>query len=408
MSIFEYLKLPDKELNIGIASLILSKEVYPNIKFKKYLAIIKKLSSEIFWAVGDRTDPEYHISAINTCLFRKNDYGYDMDDFYGQKTKNHFLTGILDTKKGVCTSLPLLYMVVAERLNYPIYGIHAPQHFYCRYYSPDYYGKGKPYISNIEVTGGGGENPDVFYIEDMKIPKKAYKNEVYCKTLSKREYIASLLVGNAAVHFKSGNTYKAIKYLETAVKYDTNNSQAYHFLGNLYKKLYFIKLKKLDSLKDQKLLITQNPHRIKNNMYYGNFPNNNNTTIRPQIPKARTSMDILNESINNPNKFSSVNNSRQISILINQHQQKAIYYKKELEANYAKVNELGIAPPCPKEYWKEYFNKVQLDIEKDLKNGKTKKVKYTVNGIEYEMDILYLKRLHQLEEKYNDYFEKDK
>jgi len=180
VSIFEYLEQPEEKWNIGIVALILSKEIYPDIEFSKYMKIIDSIASRVQLHVKDRTDPVYRIAAINTVLFREYGFSYDKDDFLGRKPYNHFISSVLDRKKGVCTSLPLLYMIVAEKLGYPIYAVEAPDHTFCRYVLNDgtYY--------NIEVTSGGGEVPDLFYIDDMHIPKQAFTNGVYMRTLSKK------------------------------------------------------------------------------------------------------------------------------------------------------------------------------------------------------------------------------
>lgn len=231
VSIFEYLEQPEEKWNIGIVALILSKEIYPDIEFSKYMKIIDSIASRVQLHVKDRTDPVYRIAAINTVLFREYGFSYDKDDFLGRKPYNHFISSVLDRKKGVCTSLPLLYMIVAEKLGYPIYAVEAPDHTFCRYVLNDgtYY--------NIEVTSGGGEVPDLFYIDDMHIPKQAFTNGVYMRTLSKKEYIGSLLHKNAVSYMIKGDFKTAIKYLEKSVGLHPKNSHNHKVLAHCYGKI---------------------------------------------------------------------------------------------------------------------------------------------------------------------------
>lgn len=231
MSIFEYLEQPEEKWNIGIAALILSKEIYPDIEFSKYMNIIDGIASRVQLHVKDRTDPEYRIASINTVLFREYGFRYDKDDFLGRKPYNHFISSVLDRKKGVCTSLPLLYMIVAEKLGYPIYAVEAPDHTFCRYVLDDgtYY--------NIEVTSGGGEVPDLFYIDDMNIPKQAFNNGVYMRTLTKKEYIGSLLHKNAVSYMIKGDYKTAVKYLERSVSLHPKNSHNHKVLSHCYGKI---------------------------------------------------------------------------------------------------------------------------------------------------------------------------
>lgn len=235
MTIFEYMQLPDEKLNYAIASLILSKEIYPEINFEKYKKMIQEIAFRVSIYVQGRTDPNIKIAAINTTLYRDYNFKYDFTDFLGRKFENHMLSKVLDKRKGVCTSLPLLYLVIAEELNYPVFGVRAPDHSFCRYIFKK---NGENISINIEATKNGGSSPDVMYIHDMKIPKKAYKNGVYLKTLTKREYISSLLRSNAVYYANIQNdVIKATKYFEEIIKWDKKNSRIHFFLEKTF--LYF-------------------------------------------------------------------------------------------------------------------------------------------------------------------------
>lgn len=235
MSIFEYLELPDEELNVGIAALILSKEFYSGIRFMPYLELIDEAAYRVQYYVRGSSDPVRRIAAINTVLFRDMGFRYDTNDYMGKQQYNHFISSVIDRRTGVCSSLPLLYIIVAERLNYPVYAVDAPHHTFCRYVYTDEKGNEK-YI-NIEPTGGGGEVPDIIYIDDMDIPLRAYRNGVYMRTLSKKEYIASLLNYNAATYMYQGRYDKAIGYLERLVGIYPQSSFNHKILSICYKKV---------------------------------------------------------------------------------------------------------------------------------------------------------------------------
>lgn len=73
------------------------------------------------------------------------------------------------------------------------------------------------------------------YITDVEIPEKAVKNGVYLRTLSKKEYIASLLLNNARhFHERESNLQKAIHYLHLAVSIDSTFSSGFWNLGIFY------------------------------------------------------------------------------------------------------------------------------------------------------------------------------
>jgi len=401
MSILEYLKLPDEKLNVEIASLIMSKEVYPKIKFKAYIKKIDGIVKKVIELTGCRIEPEYRIASINTVLFKDLDYAYDKKDFYGKKTKNHFLVGILNTKTGVCDSIPLLYLIICERLNYPVYLSRAPNHFYLIYYDPLI-----PYITNIEATGEGGFNPNAHYIHDFKIPQKTIKNGVYMKPLSKREAIASYLLNNVVYHYNKKNYYRAIEYAEEIVKNTKTFSEAYFFLYLAYEKLaynfaYNTDIK-LNSNKDNFFKLSKKySSGEKNTLNYGSFPRNNlnSSTIRPKVNRPSPLPSTVGPPVvrNNLTGENNINLLNELEKERNEHIKEI--YLSQAEINLNKVEELGMGPPLERDYWKKYFTGISIK-EGDLNSdGSIKKVKYYLNGVEFEIDSTLYNRIMEANKK---------
>lgn len=103
------------------------------------------------------------------------------------------------------------------------------RHFFLRYIA-DGFEK-----NNIDATVGGGYRPDELYKEEAGIPDKAIANGVYLRSLSKKEYIASLLL-NQARHFheREADLHKAVYLLQLALAYDPTFASAYWNLGQYY------------------------------------------------------------------------------------------------------------------------------------------------------------------------------
>ena len=92
MDIEDYLSShSDSELNIFIASLILAKDINSNVSFPAYDEMVKGISKSIVREIGDSQDPSFHIAVINTVLFRDLGLGFDTNDYFGQKIKNHLI-----------------------------------------------------------------------------------------------------------------------------------------------------------------------------------------------------------------------------------------------------------------------------------------------------------------------------
>lgn len=71
------------------------------------------------------------IKILNHVFFDVHSYEGDTENYHS--SKNSFLTSVLERKKGNPISLAVLYSLVAQRLNIPVYGVNLPQHFVLGY-----------------------------------------------------------------------------------------------------------------------------------------------------------------------------------------------------------------------------------------------------------------------------------
>ena len=176
-------------------------------------------------------------AALNTFLYKKgvwNDsvsFCYDDDDLNVKKLSNKFINGYLSTKKGSCITLPMMYLILAERLGFPIYASRLPYHFFVRYIPEK---KNPKFQENIEATNGGRYVSNKEYKKNFLVPDKALKNGVYLRSLTKKQYIASLLLTNANEWIMRKNLEKAKYYLELSMKYDSTFSSAYMNYGLIH------------------------------------------------------------------------------------------------------------------------------------------------------------------------------
>lgn len=223
------LALPEERIDIGIAALTLAKEFYPTLDVPAYSSKIDALADKVRWLAKGTQDPEQRIRVLNTVLFRQEGFRYDRNPFSRSKQEYYFLNGILDTKQGICYTMPLLYLAVAQRLGYPIYPVAAPDHLFVRYVDPMFNEQ------SIEVTSGGKYFPDEWYVEDFSVSPKGRKSGSYLRTLSYREFLGHLVAANAFVHAWHRNGQKALSYLEHAARLEPRFADHYANLASAYR-----------------------------------------------------------------------------------------------------------------------------------------------------------------------------
>lgn len=210
-AILKQLELPENRIDVGIAALTFAKEFYPTLDIPAYSRQIDLLVDKARALANGTQDPERRIRVLNTVL-RDAGYHYDRDPFARNRQEYYFLNGILDTKKGICYTLPLLYIAVAQRLGYPVYPVAAPDHIFVRYVDASFKAQ------NIEVTSGGKYFPDEIYIRDFSISSKGLESGSYLRNMSYREFLGYMLGANAFILARSGDGNKAIAYTEKAIQ----------------------------------------------------------------------------------------------------------------------------------------------------------------------------------------------
>lgn len=234
-TIEQILELPEEEIDLGIACLVLAKDAFPQLDIARFDYILDYMVDRIDRLMQEAVDPESRIGMMNTYLYRAgwwNDsltFTYDLDDLKGEQKENQFLNGYLSTRTGSCVTMPMLHLVLADRLGWPMKASRSVKHFFLRYVA-DGFKK-----NNIDATVGGGYRPDELYKEEAGIPDIAIANGVYLRSLSKKEYIASLLL-NQARHFheREADLHKAAYLLQLALVYDPTFASAHWNLGHYY------------------------------------------------------------------------------------------------------------------------------------------------------------------------------
>lgn len=113
-------------------------------------------------------------------------YQYDFNDPFGSKDYSKmFVSKLLKTGSGQCHSLPLLYLMLAEKMNMQAYLALAPNHSYIRFADDD--GEWK----NIELTNGMF-SLNTYLLESGYIKSEALQNKIYMSNLSKKELLAQV------------------------------------------------------------------------------------------------------------------------------------------------------------------------------------------------------------------------
>lgn len=124
-----------EELNLLKGVLIINRLEYPDIDEKIIENHIEKIKLDAWLELNQNLTSFEKVKVLNYIIFDLHGYKGNTDEYHHYD--NSFLSKVIETKKGNPISLAILYSLVAQRLNIPIYGVNLPQHFVLGYRSDD-------------------------------------------------------------------------------------------------------------------------------------------------------------------------------------------------------------------------------------------------------------------------------
>lgn len=110
---------------------LVSKYQYPDLNEKDVYENIAKIEKDIWLELNNNLTALEKVKVVNHILF-------DVHRFAGNKTnidapQNLFINNLLETKKGNHLSLSILFIILAQKLGIPVFGVNLPQHFILAY-----------------------------------------------------------------------------------------------------------------------------------------------------------------------------------------------------------------------------------------------------------------------------------
>ena len=222
-SIEGVLRLSDDQIDLATAALALSREWGANKTPVYYRGLIDDMAEEIQLRLDKkRLKADFRaIEVINEYLFEELKFkSLDTAD----NPEDLFLHRVLESKRGYCLSLSMLYLSIAERIGLPVYGVVVPGHFFVRY------DDGQKQF-NIETTSRGGIADDKHYIEKFNPPMS--DRSLYFKNLTQKQTLGCFFNNLGNCYTQRGQLDFAYDYLAKAVLINPSLAEAHTNLGNV-------------------------------------------------------------------------------------------------------------------------------------------------------------------------------
>jgi regulator of sirC expression with transglutaminase-like and TPR domain len=203
------LALPDQELDYARAKVALDRIVDPAIDADATLAELDRLADNAWRLAGHSPTESAKLAAVRTVIYESgpwNDhrpFAYDHSDPLGHHIPNKLLHNYLATRRGQCVSMPILFLILADRLELDVALAEAPEHIFVRY--TDRAGR----VFNLEATSGAHPARTEWFRKCLPMSDRAVESGLYMRTLSRREGVA-LMATTAAEYLSSEGRHEEL------------------------------------------------------------------------------------------------------------------------------------------------------------------------------------------------------
>ncbi len=164
---------------------LISTYQYPDLALEEIKTTIEQLYYNVWSQFKDDLAPMDQVKILNHVLFSQEKFSANTKNFHNPA--NSMINRVLESKKGNPLTLGSIYLLVAQRLDLPIYGVNLPNLFVLTYKVKDYqfyinaFNKGiiftkeeiNQYLDQLNITPS-----DIFYepCDNLDIAKRMLRN----------------------------------------------------------------------------------------------------------------------------------------------------------------------------------------------------------------------------------------
>jgi regulator of sirC expression with transglutaminase-like and TPR domain len=184
---------PESDVDLASAKLSIDRLMDPSIDAQATLRSLDAMAASLKAAIPVGAPSRLKLEVLRQHLCTANawnghrPYHYDLDDPLGRNLRNKLLTVHLETRAGNCISMPILFVVLGQKLGIDLTLATAPNHVFVKYRDE----RGE--LFNLEATSGAGFTRDVWMRQQFLMTDQAIAGGVYMRPLSRKESVVVMV-----------------------------------------------------------------------------------------------------------------------------------------------------------------------------------------------------------------------
>jgi regulator of sirC expression with transglutaminase-like and TPR domain len=170
--------------------LALDKIVDPSLNVAATIAELDRMAKEARRLAGPSPTEGDLLSALRKLIYESGPWNgqrpFDYDHAGLKNLRVKLISHYLETRLGNCVSMPILFLILADKLGLDVALALAPVHLFLRYRDPD----GR--VTNLEATAGALPARNLWMRQERNVPDRGVKSGFYMRSLSRREGVAAM------------------------------------------------------------------------------------------------------------------------------------------------------------------------------------------------------------------------
>ena len=203
-------------------AMIISKFQFPDIDEKGVEQELEQIKQKVWLEINEDNTAFEIVKIFNHVIFDLCGFESSKNNFYS--SENSYINQVIMSKKGNPLSLSILYSVIAQRLQIPIYGVNLPNHFVLGFVDE---------FQTLKMLGMSDDRNILFYINPFSKGRIFDHNEI-------ENYLRSLNLPLQKNYFEPCSNTDILKRMLT------NLTFAYNKEGNA---------EKIDGLRELQLIL---------------------------------------------------------------------------------------------------------------------------------------------------------
>lgn len=107
--------------------LLINKFQYPDLDVKHVTDKLEQIKRDVWIELNNNLTSFEKINVINQVLFNIYEFTGNKQNYHSPS--NSYLSDVLESKKGNPLTLSIIYLIITQKLNLPIFGVNLPSHF---------------------------------------------------------------------------------------------------------------------------------------------------------------------------------------------------------------------------------------------------------------------------------------